>query len=274
MKPSNTHNANGMAFDGRNFLNLAIDQYHVHTASAWAYPAYAGHCFLGHLDPPKPDKPENADGFNLYGQTIKLPCGLLVYFGFVLVADGHLFDGIYCLSVIPVTEFHITKRHINAEEEMVRPEEGVAAHESGCVPVERGIRVKHFVIVDGSFGEPLKVFLSPAHLSQILKLYYPLCKVGHHAAAMVCDKLQVGVFLQYAAENQAGHGSGGLINPAERVVYSVLRFGLRPVVRIVRISHRVDHYRQIILRHLLVQRYELGRVKRLVSDGCIHENAP
>jgi hypothetical protein len=49
-----------MALEGDNLVNLAVDQHHIDSASARAYAADAGHCFLAHPDLLHADAPLEA----------------------------------------------------------------------------------------------------------------------------------------------------------------------------------------------------------------------
>ena len=61
--------------------------------------------------------------------------------------------------------------------------------------------------------------LPPNNLN--LKLSYPFRVERHHAAAVMGNNLEVGVFIEDAAENQARHGAGGIVRPPEKAEHVI-----------------------------------------------------
>ena len=87
-------------------------------------------------------------------------------------------------------------------------------------------------------------------------------EIGDHAAEMMRDDLQVGIFVHDAGEDEARQRCAGLERPAKHAVDLVFRVLLRRIVRHVARARGMQRDRAARFRNDFVDRPELRRVDR------------
>jgi len=73
----------------------------------------------------------------------------------------------------------------------------------------------------------------------------PVSEVWDHPPAMVCDKLDLGIFFKNTGKNQARHCCCGFIRPTEDGEDLMIRDRLRGVIWLTGAPHRMDPDREV-----------------------------
>ena len=140
------------------------------------------------------------------------------YLLFISIRDIHFLDGSYGFPYADIPQLTV-KRHICCKKKTFRPEKFISAGQSRRVSIDRGIIVKHAEIINGVFGQPPFIGLSPYYFIIVIMHDDPVGKVGDHGTAVVGYKLDIRIILKHFSEYQARHGCGRFINPPEKTIY-------------------------------------------------------
>src|ERR1700704_1116821 len=138
------------------------------------------------------------------------------------------------------------------------------------IAVERGVGIEHLEIVHRAVLET-RVFRRGVMLRRaeedLAKAKIDAAgEVRDHAAHVMGDDLEIGKLVEQPRIDQARHARRSLIGPAEAEPDLGLGRLLAGIVRKIRAAHRMHPDRQIVRRHALENRTELGCRERLAGD--------
>src|SRR6516165_6761425 len=163
------------------------------------------------------------------------------------------------------------ERAVGGEHDLLQREELQAAFGRGPAAEYRGVDVEVLLeVVERALLEALAqrdvILVAGARAEHVPTRPDAAFQHRHDAAEMVGDDLEVGMVVHDLGEHQAGHGSRGLVRPAERPPDFVERFFLVDIVRHVGPARRMQPDRLAELVHLFPERQILRPVERLAGD--------